>query len=143
MIDLYFVQSVNISSEKCLKLLDENGDPFDVLVHSLSDSVGILAVLLNGCSFADVVRIVTAARRSAIVSGTTTTAAIERVVSDLSGKADRETRLRVAAWLSNTGKSQRDVAILTGLSRDTLRKHLGPTAPSKLNPNKRSKSEPR
>jgi SpoVK/Ycf46/Vps4 family AAA+-type ATPase len=93
------------------------------------DSIGLLAAMLVGRSFSDVVRIVTAARRSAVVGGTSTTVAIERLVSDLSEKADIETKLRVAAWLSSTGKSQREVASLTGLSRDTLRKHIGGAAP--------------
>ncbi len=107
---------------------------------SLKDSIGLLSALLEGRSFADVVRIVTAARRSAVVSGTSTTAAIERVVANLSEKADLETKLRVAAWLSSTGKSQREVANLTGLSRDTLRKHLGGASASTSKSTKRSKA---
>ncbi|MBX3129287.1 MAG: ATP-binding protein [Polyangiaceae bacterium] len=107
---------------------------------SLKDSIGLLSALLEGRSFADVVRIVTAARRSAVVSGTSTTAAIERVVANLSEKADLETKLRVAAWLSSTGKSQREVANLTGLSRDTLRKHLGGTSASTSKSTKRPKA---
>jgi SpoVK/Ycf46/Vps4 family AAA+-type ATPase len=107
---------------------------------ALQDSIGLLAALLEGRSFADVVRIVTAARRSAVVSGMTTSVALQRVVSDLSEKADLDTKLRVAAWLSSTGKSQREVSALTGLSRDTLRKHLGGASPSAPKPAKRSKS---
>jgi SpoVK/Ycf46/Vps4 family AAA+-type ATPase len=103
----------------------------------IKDSIGLLSTLLEGRSFADVVRIITAARRSAVVSGTPTAAAIERVIADLSERADFETKLRVAAWLSSTGKSQREVATLTGLSRDTLRKHLGGASASTT---KRSKS---
>lgn len=103
------------------------------------DSIGLLSTLLEGRSFADVVRIVTAARRSAVVSGTSTTIAIERLVANLSENADLETKLRVAAWLSSTGKSQREVATLTGLSRDTIRKHLGGASAS---PMRRLKSGP-
>ncbi len=105
---------------------------------ALQDSIGLLSALLEGRSFSDVVRIVTAARRSAVVCGTSTTAAIERVVSDLAEKADLETKLRVAAWLSATGKSQREVSTRTGLSRDTLRKHLGAASASASKPAKRS-----
>jgi SpoVK/Ycf46/Vps4 family AAA+-type ATPase len=105
---------------------------------SIQDSVGLLSALLEGRSFADVVRIVTAARRSAIVGGTSTTVAVERVIADLSERANLDTKLRVAAWLTSTDKSQREVAALTGLSRDTLRKHLGGAATSTTKP-KRSK----
>lgn len=107
---------------------------------ALTDLIGLLAALLEGRSFADVVRIVTAARRSAVVNGTSTTASIEHVVSELSEKADLETRLRVAAWLGSTGKSQREVAAHTGLSRDTLRKHLGGVSMSTSRAAKRSRS---
>jgi hypothetical protein len=106
----------------------------------VKESIDLLSALLEGCSFADVVRIVTAARRTAVVSGMSSRVAIERVVSDLSERADLETKLRVAAWLSSTGKSQREVATLTGLSRDTLRKHLGGTPASTTKTAKRSKS---
>jgi len=107
---------------------------------ALSESIGLLAALLEGRSFADVARIVTAARRSAVVRGTSTVAAIEGLVSELSSKADLETKLRVAAWLGSTDKSQRKVAALTGLSRDTLRKHLGGASDSTSNPAKRLRS---
>jgi SpoVK/Ycf46/Vps4 family AAA+-type ATPase len=96
--------------------------------NTLQHSIPLLAALLQGRSFADVVRIVTAARRAAVVSGMSTEIAVERAVSDLSEKADLDTKLRVAAWLGSTGKSQREVSALTGLSRDTLRKHLGGTS---------------
>lgn len=107
---------------------------------ALQDRISLLAALLQGSSFADVVRIVTAARRSAVVSGTSVANSLERVVSDLSEKAELDTKLRVASWLISTGKSQREVAVLTGLSRDTLRKHLGGASVSKPKPLKRSKS---
>ena len=106
----------------------------------LQDSISLLAALLHGRSFADVVRSVTAARRSAVVNGTSTSVALERVVSDLSERADLDTKLRVAAWLSSTGKSQREVSGLTGISRDTLRKHLGSATASAPKRAKSSKS---
>lgn len=89
------------------------------------DRVDLLAALLQGRSFADVARVVTAARRSAVVGGHSTGDAIERVIADMSEGADLATKLRVAASLSAAGKSQRDVSSITGLSRDTIRKHLG------------------
>lgn len=87
--------------------------------------VGLLAALLQGRSFAEVARVVTAARRSAVVGGNSTSDAIERVIAEMSEGADLATKLRVAASLSAAGRSQRDVSSITGLSRDTIRKHLG------------------
>ena len=110
----------------------------------LQDSIMQLAVLLEGRSFADVVRIVTAARRSAVVSDIPTSVAVERVISDISKKADQNTKLRAAAYLASSGKSQREVATLTGISRDTLRKHLGgasATSAAKPKSAKRPKTE--
>lgn len=104
------------------------------------ERIALLSVLLHGRSFADVVRVVTAARRSAVVSGGSTTEALEHVIGGLAEKADLETKLRVAAWLGSTGKSQRDVATITGLSRDTLRKHLGGASTPAAKPAKRSKA---
>jgi SpoVK/Ycf46/Vps4 family AAA+-type ATPase len=106
-------------------------------------TISLLAALLQGRSFADVARVVTAARRGAVVSGMSTTEALERLVSELSEKADLETKLRVAAWLDSSGKSQREVASLTGLSRDTLRKHIGGASASASKRAKSSKTNSR
>lgn len=108
--------------------------------ESSHERIALLSALLHGRSFADVVRVVTAARRSAVVSGATTTDALEGVIANLSDKSDLETKLRVAAWLGSTGKSQREVSGITGLSRDTLRKHLGSAPVSAPKATKRSKA---
>lgn len=105
---------------------------------SSHERIALLSALLQGRSFADVVRVVTAARRSAVVSGATTTDALEGVIASLSDNSDLQTKLRVAAWLGSTGKSQREVSSITGLSRDTLRKHLGNASASAPKPTKRS-----
>ncbi|HYP97847.1 MAG TPA: ATP-binding protein [Polyangiaceae bacterium] len=113
--------------------VDEIGAVVRLLVspNRLPDhTISLLATLLQGRSFADVARGVTAARRAAVVNGISTIEALDRLVSELSEKADLETKLRVAAWLDSSGKSQREVASLTGLSRDTLRKHIGGTSAS-------------
>jgi len=91
----------------------------------LGDRTDLLAALLLGRSFADVARVVTTAKRSAVVSDVSLTDALERVIVDLSENADLSTKLRVAASLLEAGRSQRDVSSITGLSRDTIRKHLG------------------
>lgn len=99
--------------------------------NSSQERIELLSVLLQGRSFADVVRVVTGTRRSAIVGGVSTALVLEQLIVDLSEKADLETKLRVAASLTASGKSQREISTITGLSRDTIRKHLGGgTAPS-------------
>ena len=96
---------------------------------ALNDRIVLLAALLQGRSFADVARVVTGARRSAVVSGSSIAAALDEVAVALSEKADLNTKLRVAASLAASGKSQREVSGVVGLSRDTIRKHLGGSAP--------------
>lgn len=93
--------------------------------NSSQERIELLSVLLQGRSFADVVRVVTGTRRSAIVGGVSTALVLEQLIVDLSEKADLETKLRVAASLTASGKSQREISTITGLSRDTIRKHLG------------------
>ncbi len=85
----------------------------------------LLATLLFGRSFADVARIVMAARRSAIVQQVPLAETLERVIGDLAENADQGTKLRIAAEFRAAGRSDRDIANLTGLARDTMRKHLG------------------
>jgi SpoVK/Ycf46/Vps4 family AAA+-type ATPase len=92
---------------------------------ALKNQVVLLGALLQGRSFADVARVVTGARRSAVVSGLSTALALEQAIVGLSEKADLETKLRVAASLAASRKSQREISKITGLSRDTIRKHLG------------------
>lgn len=125
--------------------VDEIGAVVRLLVpeRAPQQTISLLAALLQGRSFADVVRVVTAARRSAVVGGMSTTQALDRLVSELSEKADLQTKLRVAAWLGSSGKSQREVASLTGLSRDTLRKHIGGATASASKRAKSSKTSSR
>jgi SpoVK/Ycf46/Vps4 family AAA+-type ATPase len=109
---------------------------------SSPERINLLAVLLHGSSFADVVRLVTGARRAAVLSGATT-GVLDGLISELSNKSDLETKLRVAAWLESTGKSQREVSKLTRVSRDTLRKRMGNTPSSTPKATKRPKSRTR
>jgi DNA polymerase III delta prime subunit len=89
----------------------------------LAVEVETLAALLLGKSFSEVARKVGGARRVAVVEGIPIQDALLRLLGDLSGEASLELKLRVARELFNKGSSQRDVSRLTGLSRDTIRKH--------------------
>lgn len=87
--------------------------------------IEILASLLLGRSFADVAKVINDARRSSVIHEHPIKQAIEQAISSISGSATFEMKLRTAAHLLTAGNSQRDVSSMTGLSRDTLRKHLG------------------
>lgn len=85
----------------------------------------VLAAMLHGRSFDDVVRIATSIKRSAIVRQMPILESLRGVLGDLSKNASLEQKLRVASELATAGRSQREVSGITGLSRDTIRKHLG------------------
>lgn len=84
----------------------------------------LLATLLQGHSFAEATRVINDAKRAAIIHSTSLAESIQKTISSLSKEADLETKKRVAAYLADLGKSQREIALMTSLSRDTIRKHL-------------------
>ncbi|WP_170228802.1 AAA family ATPase [Polyangium fumosum] len=103
----------------------------DLVVRLVGDkgiskpNLDILAALLHGRSFDNVVRVVTSAKRAAIVRQVQFSETIAEVLGELAQSADLEVKLRVASELTTAGRSQREISALTGLSRDTIRKHLG------------------
>lgn len=96
------------------------------LVDSREEGVdaGILAAALVGRSFADVARLVTTARRNAVLAGHSTSDAFTAILNESLSGARTSQKLATAVELKRLGKSQRDIAAITGLSRDTIRKHL-------------------
>jgi Cdc6-like AAA superfamily ATPase len=83
-----------------------------------------LASLLQGRSFDEVVRSITGLRRSAIVNDQGISECVTRMLSDLSDGASLEQRLMIAKDMTAAGRSQREISVATGLSRDTIRKHI-------------------
>lgn len=83
----------------------------------------ILAETLAGCSFADVVRYVHTARRNAIVYGLPDEDAMLSVISHRLRELDSKQRINLALRLRGSGHSARRISDLTGVSRDTIRKH--------------------
>lgn len=81
-----------------------------------------LALTLEGRSHADVVRELTRARRNAVVHGTALDEELTDVVRRESRSLDAARRQELARRLEGAGFSQRRVAELTGVARDTLRK---------------------
>lgn len=83
----------------------------------------LLAATLGGHSFSDVVRTVHNARRNAIVHGASEGEAVLSTIGVLLRGLDTKKRIELAHRLRCMGHSQRQISQLTGLSRDTIRKH--------------------
>jgi len=86
------------------------------------------AVLLEGKSFADIVRQIESARRMAVLDKMSLEQAIVKTLSKLGASPQKGQRLALAEVMRQEGYSQRDVNKMTGLARDTLRKHAGSTS---------------
>jgi SpoVK/Ycf46/Vps4 family AAA+-type ATPase len=86
-------------------------------------SLQLIASLLEGRSFADVTREILRMRRSAVLKGIAVEDALLNLIVESAKTAPLNTRLAVARQLKSNGYSQRNVSELTGLSRDTIRKH--------------------
>jgi Cdc6-like AAA superfamily ATPase len=90
----------------------------------LSDaSIEVLSAVLARKSFAEVSQEVQRARRRSFLEGADLESVLLRIVPDLSRATNRSERLVFAHHLAKLGHSQRSIAALTGLSRDTVRKH--------------------
>jgi SpoVK/Ycf46/Vps4 family AAA+-type ATPase len=87
--------------------------------------LGVLAAAMAGLSFADVVTRLNQERRASIVRSEHLSDLLERLAAQLAREKPTKERLALARALANRGHSQREVASATGLSRDTIRKHLG------------------
>jgi len=82
-----------------------------------------LSVALRGLSFSDIERELMLARRSSVVHREPIEDALGRVVKNRVEPLPRRERGQIALWLTEAGISQRQVHELTGVSRDTIRKH--------------------
>ena len=80
--------------------------------------------LMKGKSFADVTRAVLRSKRESVLHGLSGVEALNEFAASISKEAPLSARLKHAAQLQGEGLSQRSISEVTGLSRDTLRKHL-------------------
>jgi MoxR-like ATPase len=85
--------------------------------------IPLLAYALEGKSFAEAVRQVTSARRESIIQGAGIVDALTGVLEKLKGSFDRKRRLQLAKVLAEHGYSQRETYAISGMARDTIRKH--------------------
>ena len=89
---------------------------------SVSDTQAV-ATMLQGSSFSDIVRDVEKARREAVLSFKNDADNIIRMLLERSRPPKGADRLQVAFSLLEKGWTQRKVAEVVGISRDTIRKH--------------------
>lgn len=86
--------------------------------------VEVLSIILEGNSFADVVRRINNLRRDSVIRKKPMEVLMEELLIELSKNVARDRKLTIALKLVANGLSQRRVSDLIGISRDTLRKHL-------------------
>lgn len=94
-----------------------SADVEEIVVHQVASS-------LQGCSFADMERLVNRAKRSSVLQGKRVQDTLLEYAATTLSDASVEKRIEIARSLRDAGVSQRQVSKLTGLSRDTIRKHL-------------------
>lgn len=82
-----------------------------------------LAAALAGLSHAEVTRSLNAAKRQAFLQKTPLRDVLLEMAASLSKSRDVSQRVEIARALAAVGNSQRRISELTGLSRDTIRKH--------------------
>lgn len=92
----------------------------------------ILAAVYQNFSFSDIERSMKAARRRAVIGGSSLPEELEKSVFALLGALPRDQKVEVATALNAMPNiSQRKVSQITGVSRDTLRKKSGPAEKKK------------
>ena len=82
-----------------------------------------LPIVLAGMSFSDLKRIISQLRRNQIVSGVALADSLSSLIEQRVSALAKSEKIEVAKNLMDAGLSQRSVNSLTGLSRDTIRKH--------------------
>ena len=85
--------------------------------------VPALASVLEGVSFAEVVRQVNIARRESVIKQIDLENVFEKLVEKLCKGFEGNKKIRVGLKLLSAGFTQRKVSEITGISRDTLRKY--------------------
>jgi SpoVK/Ycf46/Vps4 family AAA+-type ATPase len=84
-----------------------------------------LADALADSSFADIARVANSAKRTSVVQGQPLAVALFDAARHVHGGLTRAGRLKLARELVRQGHTQRDISEVTGVSRDTIRKHFG------------------
>lgn len=96
----------------------------DMAASSLLDA---LPIVLSGTSFSDIYRIISQLKRREIISGVALSDGLLHLIEGRIEALPKSERIVLAQRLLHAGLSQRSVNSLTGLSRDTIRKHCEPS----------------
>lgn len=86
-------------------------------------AIEVLAASTEGASFSDLERRVLQLRRNAVIHGSSAAQVEDQLLAGIR-ELDPTERRRVALALNESGRSQRQISAMTGISRDTLRKDL-------------------
>lgn len=89
-----------------------------------SNVITLTASLLVGRSFADIERIITIARREAVINQAPLSNLLEQLSQSMAEKLDHSQRIKLAVLLYKSGLSQHEANKITGVSRDTIRSHF-------------------
>lgn len=90
---------------------------------SLNQLIGVLSIIFDGSSYAELVRQINNTRRESIVRKVDLESSMEELILRLCRNLERHKRMDLANRLLSSGMSQRRVSELTGISRDTLRRY--------------------
>lgn len=88
------------------------------------EAIAALATVLEGESFSDIAKRVMALRRKALLGNHRDLSELAfELAAQLSRGRDRKSLLSIAEGMGAAGLSQRRISTVTGLSRDTMRRH--------------------
>jgi len=83
-----------------------------------------VSLMMRDATFSDVDRLAVSARRNAIVDDVSIEVALLSLLANSAMEAPIDQRIAVGVHLIAAGQSQRRASLLTGIARDTLRKHM-------------------
>lgn len=87
------------------------------------DAITALAIAVEGESFADITRRVVGLRRKALVEHQDLSKSILELAGHLAQRQGRDSLMKIVGSLHAAGYSQRRISTITGVSRDTMRRH--------------------
>lgn len=94
---------------------------------SFAPYVGSLAALYRGMSLSDIERALGALRRAKVLHGETAEDATMKAVKAKVETLDRSQRKELAFAMAAAGMTYHEITRFTGVARDTLRRHAGPS----------------
>jgi SpoVK/Ycf46/Vps4 family AAA+-type ATPase len=87
--------------------------------------ITVLAEVMVGASYNDVERAMLSIRRDSAINGRPVVDGLQRMVQDHCKALTTQQRVKIAAMLVETGQlTQRKASEVTGVSRDTIRRHI-------------------